>query len=209
MQPEDFRERANVSRETFHRFETYYKLLLKWQNAINLVSHKTLQTTWERHFWDSAQLQPHICENAQTIVDLGSGAGFPGMILALLYPNKEIHMIESDERKCEFLKNVLREICDENHCVVIHNDRIENIIDGLLPDIITARAFASLENIITVTKPVWQQSQGLQLVLLKGQKIQKEIEEAQTKYRFDHELHPSQSHDTGYILKIFNIKDAG
>lgn len=206
MQPEDFREQTKISDAQFQQFQTYHKALLKWQKAINLVSNTTLQSAWERHFWDSAQLVPYIPEQVKTIVDLGSGAGFPGMVLALLFPDKNIHMIESDERKCQFLKHVSRET---NRPVSIHDDRIENIIQNLTPDIITARAFSSLENIIKMTKSVWQKNPALKMLLLKGQKVEQEMAEARQLYAFDYEAHDSETHSEGCILKISNIKDAG
>jgi len=206
MQLEDFREKTGISEEQLQQFQTYHKALFKWQKAINLVSNTTLQSAWERHFWDSAQIAQHIPAQTQTIVDLGSGAGFPGMVLALLFPEKDIHMIESDERKCQFLKNVSRET---NRAVSIHDDRIENIIQNLAPDIITARAFSSLQNIITMTASVWQKNPGLKMVLLKGQKFEQEIAEARRLYMFDYIAHDSATHDEGCILTISNIKDLG
>jgi len=206
MQPEDFRERTEISETVFQQFQTYHKALFKWQKAINLVSNKTLQNAWERHFWDSAQLAPYIPEQTKIIVDLGSGAGFPSMVLALLFPDKDIHMIESDERKCQFLKNVSRET---NRPVSIHDDRIENIIEYLAPDLITARAFSSLQNILKLTRPVWQKNTDLQMLLLKGQKFEQEIAKAKPLYAFDYEAHDSATHNEGCILQISNIKDAG
>ena len=202
MQPEDFRTYFDMTGEMFERFEVYHKLLLKWQKAINLVSNRTLKKAWERHFADSVQLQNHIPEEANTIVDLGSGGGFPGMILAILFPEKKVHLIESDERKCEFLKNVSRET---NRPVTIHNERIENIVGVLNADIISARAFASLDRIIEVTKENWLQNPTLQMVLLKGESVSQEITTAQKMYNFTYETSPSQT-GNGYIVKIKEIK---
>src|SRR5262245_1521225 len=108
MQPEEFQKIWNVSRETFQRLEVYAELLKKWQRAINLLSPGTLENIWDRHFADSIQITNLIPMGMKKVVDLGSGAGFPAMVLSIARPDLDIHLIESDSRKCEFLKNVSR-----------------------------------------------------------------------------------------------------
>ena len=130
-----------VSRETLARLEDYADLLRKWQNAINLVSTASLNDLWRRHIWDSAQLLPHIPADAHSLLDLGSGAGFPGLVLAILGVDGVV-LVEADKRKCAFLREAARVTGTD---VTIHDRRIEDMGEEIPPvDVITARAVASL-----------------------------------------------------------------
>lgn len=184
------------------KLKIYNDLLVKWQKAINLVSKSTLPEARKRHFRDSEQLLQHIPEGVKVVVDLGSGAGFPGMVLAILNPSLEMHLIESDERKCQFLRVVSRET---NTTVSIRNGRVEKVLQDLKPDLITARAFASLSEILGYTEAVWALNPQLELLLLKGQGVQNEIEEAQKKYRFESEFYPSETDPEARIIKISQV----
>lgn len=184
------------------KLKIYNDLLVKWQKAINLVSGKTLPEAQKRHFQDSTQLLQYIPEGAKVVADLGSGAGFPGMVLAICSPQLEMHLIESDDRKCQFLRVVSRET---NTTVSIRNDRVEKVLQELKPDLITARAFASLTEILGYTEAVWSSNPHLVLLLLKGQGVQKEVEEAQEKYRFESELYPSETDPEARIIKISKV----
>jgi 16S rRNA (guanine527-N7)-methyltransferase len=190
----------NVSRETQTKFDHYALLLRKWQRAINLVSKSTLDDIENRHIADSQQLAIYIDKQAR-VYDLGSGAGFPGLVLAMLRPDLDVHLIESDQRKCQFLRTVSRET---NTDICIHNKRIE-ALDLPAPDIVTARAFASLSEILAYVRDWARASPGLKLVLLKGAYVAEEIEAAKDIYNFMAELTPSQTGD-GYIVAIRDIK---
>jgi 16S rRNA (guanine527-N7)-methyltransferase len=194
MSPENFARTFNVSRETISRLQTYHDLLVKWQKAINIVSPKTLDEIWERHFTDSAQIADRIPQNAK-VADLGSGGGFPGLVLAIMRPDLEIHLIESDGRKSEFLKNVSRETKSSAR---VHNDRVENILEQVKPDIITARAFAPLAEILEMAGGC----PGARLLLLKGKMAMEEVEEARKKFNFDCADFPSQTEPGAKILEI-------
>src|SRR5689334_12618331 len=98
-----------VSRETTDKLRVYHDLLIKWQNSINLISPNTVSEAWERHFLDSVQLSPLIPPTAGTLYDIGTGAGFPGLVLAILRPELPVSLIESDSKKCAFLQTVSRE----------------------------------------------------------------------------------------------------
>ena len=129
------------SEKTLEKLKIYEDVLKKWQSKINLVSNSTLSDVWDRHIMDSAQLYPLISKQEQVVLDLGSGAGFPGLVLAILnqYEGKgkwHIHLVESDIRKCVFMQEVVR-LCQLN--VKIHNCRIEQMPD-MQADVITARA---------------------------------------------------------------------
>src|ERR1700722_13861594 len=132
----------NVSRETIERLTIYQNLLKEWQQKVNLVSSSTLPHMWERHFQDSLQLLPYLPRENASLIDLGSGAGFPGLVLALSRPETlKVTLIESDLKKCLFLEIVSRET---KISVTIIRERIEALRETLKGDIITARGLAPL-----------------------------------------------------------------
>src|SRR5439155_10609992 len=105
--PRGFAEIVPVSRETLSRLEAYAALLTQWSARINLVGRDTIPDLWRRHILDSAQLWPLIPEVVRNLIDLGSGAGFPGLVLAILgVPGVEL--VEADSRKCAFLREAAR-----------------------------------------------------------------------------------------------------
>ena len=91
-----------VSRETYEKLCVFHQSLIKWQNSINLISKNTVKSIWERHILDSAQLYKFVIDIGGNIIDFGSGAGFPGLVLAIM-GKKNIHLVESDYKKCVFL----------------------------------------------------------------------------------------------------------
>src|SRR5918912_3476535 len=107
LTPEGFAELVPVSRETLDRLAAYLDLLRRWQRTINLVGAATLDDPWRRHLLDSAQLLRFLPEGVRRLVDLGSGAGLPGLALAILGV-PEVHLIESDRRKAAFLREAAR-----------------------------------------------------------------------------------------------------
>ena len=139
---EAFGDQHGVSRETVARLTVYLDLLRRWQRSINLVGPATLADPWRRHFLDSAQLTAYVPPAATSLVDLGSGAGFPGMVLALLGVSG-VHLIESDRRKAQFLREVARATGTP---VSVHAQRIEQM-PGWPADVITARALAPLPHL--------------------------------------------------------------
>ncbi|MEX0299916.1 MAG: 16S rRNA (guanine(527)-N(7))-methyltransferase RsmG, partial [Kordiimonas sp.] len=144
---DDLSSDLDVPRETLIRLETYGQLLVKWQKAKNLVSNSTLDDIWRRHFLDSAQLAPllrkELGEKPLSMLDIGSGAGFPGLVLAALDVGTA-HMVESVGRKCVFMRQVVRETGAD---ATIHNVRVEEI-EPFDIDIITSRACARVLQLI-------------------------------------------------------------
>ncbi len=185
-----------VSRETVERLEIYHRLLVKWQKTINLVSPQTLEESETRHFQDSLQLLPLIPDTAKTLIDLGSGAGFPGLVLAIARPDIKVELIESDQRKGQFLRTVSRET---DIPVTIHTSRIE-AVDIPAPDIITARALAGLGVLLGWTKKWWTANPDITLIFPKGAKADDEIIEAKKTYSFDLQTLPSQTDPFAKIL---------
>jgi 16S rRNA (guanine527-N7)-methyltransferase len=140
---------ASLPDETLRRLEIYVELLQKWQRAVNLVGDSTLDDIWVRHFADSLQVAEAVPE-ARKWLDLGSGAGFPGLVTAVRYagePGACVHLVESNRRKCAFLREAARET---GAPAIVHCGRIEEVLPSFCEPIeaISARALASLEKLI-------------------------------------------------------------
>lgn len=199
--PEDFAAATGVSRETIERLTTYAALLVKWQARINLVSASTLDELWRRHMLDSAQLVPLLPDRTTSLIDLGSGAGFPGLVLAIL-GIPEVHLIESDQRKCVFLAEAARAAGVK---LVIHNKRIEQL-EGLAAGVVTARACAPLDQLLTYAQRfLWHDGKAL---FLKGAAAEEELAAARKNWQMEVERFPSASDPTGCILRIGQVQRA-
>jgi 16S rRNA (guanine527-N7)-methyltransferase len=192
----------NVSRETFGRLKTYHHLLEVWQKKLNLVSSLSLPEAWDRHFMDSCQLLSYLPPEVVSLIDLGSGAGFPGLVLAIMKPEiLSVTLVESDFKKCIFLENVSRETKTP---VKILRSRIEDLDKSIQGDVITARGLAPLSLLLSYAFPLMKKrSVGL---FLKGKGVEKEIQEAQKKWEFDLEIYPSLTDSTGRIVMIKHLK---
>jgi 16S rRNA (guanine527-N7)-methyltransferase len=189
-----------VSRETLEKFEVYGHLLLKWQKAINLVGPATLTDVPERHFFDSAQMFRYITNVDCKLADMGSGAGFPGMVLAMLGV-KDVHLIESDVRKATFLREVSRETKTP---VTVHDTRVE---DTKIPDldVITARALAPLRDLLAYAGKLATKDHPFYCVFAKGLQHQEEVDKAQKQWTFGLEIFPSETDLSGKILRIKDL----
>lgn len=197
----------HLSEKIKNNLEIYKSLLLKWQKAINLVSRGTLDNIWTRHIEDSLQLIPFL--KGSSVLDIGSGGGFPGMILAMVSQEVEflkqfninecfdVTCVDSDQRKMLFLSEIARQTSTKANIV---NDRIENI-DGKF-DTVTARGFAELKVLIGFAKKYSDYG-----VFLKGEKIQQEIKDAQKFFDFEYEIFNSITDKSGRIIVVYNIKD--
>ncbi|NSX53577.1 16S rRNA (guanine(527)-N(7))-methyltransferase RsmG [Parasulfitobacter algicola] len=193
-------ERFNVSRETFDKLKIYEDLTKKWNPHINLVSKNTLNSMWNRHILDALQLVDYVDASTNKYSDLGSGGGFPGMVLAIIFseqsPSTETILVESDKRKAEFLRTVSRELEVE---VKVIAERIEEIPD-LKANLITARALAPLDRLLSF---VYRHLNADGIALLpKGNSYQDEITAAKKNWRFDLEVKPSMTSTDATILKI-------
>jgi 16S rRNA (guanine527-N7)-methyltransferase len=209
-----FRAAFAVSRETIEKFETYAALLKQWQKAVQLVAPSTLDAIWSRHFADSAQLAVEAPVRPRAWVDLGSGAGFPGLVIAVLASDASspLHgvrmmLVESDTRKAAFLREVAR----QTGCAVdILGTRIElpSTRDKVGPvDVISARALAPLTDLLRLAHPFWQpETLGL---FLKGRDVDKEIAAARDDWSFELELKPSLTDPAGRIVCVRNLSARG
>jgi len=183
------------------KLDLYLDLLEKWQKSINLVSNSTMYEAWKRHFMDSLQLESHIPHGAE-MFDIGSGAGFPGLVLAVARPDLKVTLIDSDQKKCTFLSTVSRET---NTPVTVIDKRIESAPLHSIPAIVTARALAPLDKLLAYCLPWATRNPGLKMLFLKGEGAGNEVAAAQEHYNFDLEILPSETSPEGAILKVTNL----
>ena len=192
-------QHIHVSRETFSKLVLYHDLLYRWQSSINLISPSTLSDSWNRHFLDSLQLLKYVSRETFRLLDLGSGAGFPGMVLAIA-GKCEAHLVESDSKKYVFLKEVARVT---NTSITIHQKRIEETLLANT-DIITARGCSDLATLLQFSLP--NVSRETFCLFPKGENYSTEIAEAEKTWRFTCEVYPSITHPKAGILKISNLQ---
>ena len=203
MTMEEFGRRTNVSRETLERLDRYADLLDRWHRMMSLVSAASLQDLWRRHFLDSAQLLPLLAPDPSPLVDIGSGAGFPGLVLAIMgVPN--VTLIESSRKKCSFLQEVARDTDTE---VEIFAGRIEQFQRPELARTITARALAPLDKLLDLAQPLL--APGGEFLFLKGVRVEEELTIAEKKWHIDVERIRSLSDDQATILRINGLKIRG
>lgn len=199
----NFMEKYNVSRETYDKLKAYEASLHEWQKKFNLVSNSTLENAWERHFLDSVQLFSLLPQNAKVLYDFGSGAGFPGMVLAIMANEKtpylKVNLVESTGKKTLYLNEVKKLTSTK---VTIINKRIEHLRPQIA-DVITSRALSSLKELLGYSLPFC----GPHTVCIfpKGKKYAEEIAEAKAQWNFDCKLVKSEQSDEGMILVITHL----
>lgn len=196
----DFAAEIDVSRETLDHFTQWQALLNKWNRTINLVSPAALDGFWLRHALDSWQLAAHLPGNKGVdCLDLGSGAGFPGLAVAIACQQRgagQVTLVESAGKKANFLRTVIREL---GLPATVWADRAEKL-PARPYDVITARAFAPLPRLLTYAQPFW--GEGTKAILLKGQNAPEELTEAKKYWTFNVKMQQSRSDENSDILMI-------
>jgi 16S rRNA (guanine527-N7)-methyltransferase len=213
--PEAFAQAFDVSHETLGNLTIYADLVKHWQKAVNLVAPGTLDQLWHRHLADSAQVADLVPPNARTFADLGSGGGFPGLVVAIMLADKRdrvvpfaMTLIESDIRKSAFLREVIRKtgLKTRGNVVEILSMRIENSETQLkvgTVDVVTARALASLDRLFQYACPLFHSSTvGL---FMKGRDVERELAEAQTHWTFSARLIPSRTELDATIVQVTRL----
>lgn len=193
---------AHVSRETLARLETIVALLRRWQPTINLVANASLPHVWDRHVADSLQLVNHVPEKPLRWVDLGSGGGFPGLVVAAVLAGRagaEVHLVESDSRKAAFLREAARAA---QLPVLVHAARVEDVAQKLAPgtDVVSARALAPLPKLLDLAEPFL--TAGALGLFPKGRDTARELTDARKGWTLDLDLVPSLSDPEGQIVKV-------
>jgi 16S rRNA (guanine527-N7)-methyltransferase len=186
------------------RLQMFVALLTKWNAAINLVSPASLAQVWTRHVADSAQVLTYAGAGPQKWLDLGVGAGFPGVVVALMTADQpdpvQMILIESDQRKAAFLSTVSRET---GVPMDIHAERIENVTPQRA-DVVSARALAPLSKLCEFADR--HLAPGGMALFLKGGHYETEIAEARKAWAFDLETHSSTTDPAGAILKLKDLR---
>nr|WP_316230448.1 16S rRNA (guanine(527)-N(7))-methyltransferase RsmG [Bradyrhizobium sp. SZCCHNR1051] len=190
-----------VSRETEQRLDRYIALLLEWQAKTNLVAPSTLPHLWTRHIADSLQLLD-LAPDARIWVDLGSGGGFPGVVLACALadrPDAQIHLVERNAKKAAFLREAIRVTGAPG---IVHLSEIGDIVEkwsGRV-DCVTARALAPLHQLIGFAEPLVKK--GAKALFLKGQDVEAELTESTKYWKIESKLHSSRTGGQGWIVAI-------
>lgn len=192
-----------VSRETEARLAQYETILREWNQKLSLVADSTLDTIWTRHFLDSAQLARLIPDPERPVVDIGTGAGFPGVILAIMgLPN--IHLVEHNMRKVEFLRTVIAALDLE---VTLHAMKVESV-KPFAAGTVTARAFRPLVELIGLGRKFLQDERAV-AIFPKGRRAEEELAEAQGKWRARIERFPSLTDPESTIFRLSALVEAG
>ena len=205
--PEAFSRAFPVSRETLARLVTYEAMLKRWQKTINLIAPSTLPDIWHRHFADSAQIWSLKPEAATTWLDLGSGAGFPGLVLAIMaaeHGGTRHTLVESDNRKAAFLREAAREagVAVDILCTRIESSEIHAKVGEV--NCVTARALAPLPRLAELAAQYFaSDTVGF---FLKGREVAVELEETARTWDFQFELKPSVTDPDGRVLLLTALK---
>jgi 16S rRNA (guanine527-N7)-methyltransferase len=195
---EGFAEIIPVSRETLARLEAYAELLTRWSARINLIGRDTIADLWRRHILDSAQLRRLVPDGARSMIDLGSGAGLPGLVLAVLgVPGVEL--VEADSRKSVFLREAVR-ITEAD--AMIRPCRIEAVPRHPV-DVVTARACAPLDRLLGLAERFL--APGSECLFLKGERVEEELTLARKNWTMAVSISESRSDPRGVILRLQQV----
>jgi 16S rRNA (guanine527-N7)-methyltransferase len=195
MRAEDFAERHGVSRETLGRLQAYADCLATWQEKMNLVGRSTMEDLWRRHMQDSAQLLRHVPRGCRRLIDLGSGAGFPGLVLSIMGV-QGVELVESDQKKAAFLRAAALASGSD---AVVHACRAEDLPVGHA-DAVTARALAPLDRLVPMVAPFL--AEGSVAILPKGSSVEGELKAVARHWHLWYTRHTSMTDPRGSILVI-------
>jgi 16S rRNA (guanine(527)-N(7))-methyltransferase RsmG len=188
-------KKYNLSRRQIDLIDSYIMKLTKSNQIHNLVGPSTIDVAWDRHINDSLQLSQFILKKNVSIIDLGTGAGLPGVILHIFgYSN--ILLIDSKMKKIKFIKEFANEQSLEIKTICTRVEKIKN----QKFDFIICRAFAPLLKLLDYSR--FFTKKNTSLLFLKGRSVKKEIQDAKKSFSFEYDLYPSQSEGDGHVLKI-------
>jgi 16S rRNA (guanine527-N7)-methyltransferase len=201
--PGDFARDTGASPEAMADMERFLARLSEANRDMNLVGPSALPEFWLRHALDSAQLL-RLAPEARVWADLGAGAGFPGLVLAILLkgrPNARVHLIDSLAKRCRFLAQLVDELALPAE---VHNARAEDL--SLAVEVVTARACAPLSRLLGFAEPYFRR--GAEGLFLKGERAEAELHEAAKSWRFEQDLLPSLSDPRGRVVRIRRLRRA-
>jgi 16S rRNA (guanine527-N7)-methyltransferase len=200
--PPDFQRDTGVSRETLDRLSAYADLLVRWNTKTNLIGRSTVDDLWRRHFLDSAQLWDLLPNPVPALVDMGSGAGFPGLVLAIMGASST-HLIEGDHKKAAFLREAARVA---GAAVTVHACRTE-AVKGIKAGIITARALAPLTELLALAAPF--SSHETVHLYPKGQNLEAELTATHKIWTMEVEKFTSRTDPAATILRLSEVRRVG
>ena len=192
-------KKYNLNKKQVDLIDSYIQRLKKNNKIHNLVGPSTIDVAWDRHINDSLQLSEFISKKNASIIDLGTGAGLPGVILHI-FGHSNILLIDSKMKKINFIKEFANE---QNLEIKTICTRVEKIKNQKF-DFIICRAFAPLAKLLDYSR--FFTKKNTSLLFLKGRSVKKEIHDAKKSFSFEYDLHPSQSEGDGYVLKIKKYK---
>lgn len=197
----EFRAKTGVSDAVIADLKIFLDMLTEANEVMNLVGPDSLPDFWNRHAWDSAQLLD-LAPEAKTWADLGAGAGFPGVVLAIMLKNTEdahLYLVDSLGKRCRFLQTVVDAL--DLPATVVYGRAEEQDIEA---DIVTARAVAPMEKLLGYAQPYFQR--GAKGIFLKGEKAEAELKQAATVWQFDSNLTVSRSDPRGRIISVGSLR---
>ena len=197
---------VDVSRETYDRLKAFEELVRKWTVKINLISPATIGQIWERHILDSVQVWPLAPQDALSWVDIGSGGGFPGIVMAILAkefrPEMTVTLIESDQRKCAFLRTAGREL---GLNIKVLSERVESVAP-MGADVMTARALAALDVLMGFADR--HLTPDAVAIFPKGRAFEAEVSDARQQWQFSLEIYESMTDPEARLLRVERITRA-
>jgi len=196
---EQFISHFQVSYETLGKLDLYAKLLQDWGQKFNLVAKSTLPHIWSRHFIDCAQLINSMPKSAKNTADMGSGAGFPGLVLSIMGAPHVI-LIEATGKKANFLREVIQELKLD---ATVLQQRVEET-KTLKADVITARALSPLPDLLKLANRLTKEDSLC--LFLKGKNADAELTESKKHWTFECDKLPSLSDNTGSVLILRDLK---
>ena len=204
MTADEFQKASGAWPERMVDLERFRVLLTEANEVMNLVGPDSLPDFWNRHAWDSAQLLD-LAGFARTWADLGAGAGFPGVVLAILLkgrPDAHVWLIDSLQKRCRFLQTIVDEL--DLPATVIWGRAEEQ---ALKVDVVTARAVAPMDKLLGYAQPYL--SRGAQGLFLKGEKAEQELKDASKAWHVEAELSVSRSDPRGRIVTVRSVRSRG
>ena len=201
MTPDEFQALIKATPAQMADLETIIERLTEANAVMNLVGPNSLPDVWNRHIWDSAQLL-QLRPDAASWADLGAGAGFPGLVLAVLLKDRSdshVWLIDSLGKRCRFLQEVVDALSLR---ATVINGRAEE--QRVKVDVVTARALAPMERLLAYAQPYLQR--GAQGLFLKGEKAEAEVVEARKVWQFDSDLSVSRSDPRGRIVSVRSLR---
>jgi 16S rRNA (guanine527-N7)-methyltransferase len=192
-------DRFNVSRETRPKIEAYVDLLLTWQQRINLIGPATAPVVWQRHICDALQLIPLLPPGTRQIADLGTGAGIPGLVVAIA-AGLDVHLYESNGKKAAFLREAARRSGTTAYIHVVRLETLDMADDVPSVQAVLSRALAPLSTLLGYAEPFL--SRGAVGLFHKGQDVDIELTEATKYWKMKLLKHESQCDPRGVILEV-------